>query len=103
CVWPQVATGGYGMNNWLEVSLIATTLAIPCGSASGESGREIGPEPTVYVHFYNQALARANTLKWAAVEVTRIFRVAGVKIVWQQPETDSPEAHRIDMSTSPAL
>jgi hypothetical protein len=91
------------MNNWLQISLIATTVAIPCGSAYGKTGRELGPEPTIYVHFYNQAPAQANTLKWAAVEVTRIFKAAGVKIVWQQPATDSPEAHRIDMSTSPAL
>ena len=88
------------MNSWLQIVLIGTTLSTTFVSASGKSRREIGPEPTVCVRFYNQAQVQAGMLKWAKIEATRIFKTAGVIVAWQQSATDSPEAHRIDLSTA---
>jgi Zn-dependent protease with chaperone function len=86
------------MNHSLPTALIASTLALITGSASGQTRRNLGPEPTLSVHLYDQAQVPTGVLHAATVEVTRLFRAAGIQTTWEQPVAEAPEDRGIDMS-----
>jgi hypothetical protein len=70
------------MNRSFQTAVAASTLALLAGSASGKTGREIGPEQMLSIHLYDQAQVPTGVLHSATVEATRIFRAAGIQITW---------------------
>jgi hypothetical protein len=85
------------MNSSLRIVFVAGAFSMAAGSISGKTGREIAPERTLSIHLYDQAQVPAGTLHLATVEATRLFRAAGIQVIWQQPPAEPPEDRGIDM------
>jgi hypothetical protein len=79
------------MNSSLRIVFVAGAFSMAAGSISGKTGREIAPERTLSIHLYDQAQVPAGTLHLATVEATRLFRAAGIQVIWQQPPAEPPE------------
>jgi hypothetical protein len=54
--------------------------------------------PTLHVHFYNLANVPEGTLNRSLQETSRILAAAGVRVVWEPLDADSPEGHTVDMT-----
>ena len=61
------------------------------------------PETSVCIRIYDLSHVPRRTLSWATLQTEKIFRKAGIGIIWEEPPTDLPEAHWLDLgSSSPA-
>jgi hypothetical protein len=86
------------MHYSFPIAFLASTLALLTGSAFGKTGRNLGLEPTLSVHVYDQAQVPRGVLHQGTVEAMRLFRAAGIQITWNQPVVEAPEDRGLDMS-----
>jgi len=89
------------MGSLQKTLFIATALTATAAGASGKPKPQIDLEHTICIRLYNQAAVRLETLKWATVDVTRIYASSGINIAWEQPITETQEDRGIDMSSAP--
>jgi hypothetical protein len=88
------------MNSSLQIAFIGSMLALMAGSISGKTGREIAPAQTLSIRLYDKAQVPVGVLHRATTEATRLFRAAGIRIVWEQPSAESPEDQGTDMTSA---
>lgn len=86
------------MGSLQKTLVIATALSL---TVNGKSKSQIDLEHTLCIRLYNQAPVPSATLKWATVDVTRIFVSSGINVIWEQPATETPEDRGADMSSAP--
>lgn len=86
------------MNRSLQIAFVTSMLVLLSGSVSGKTGHEVGPEPTLSIHLYDQAQLPADMLRLATAEATRLFRAAGIQISWERPLVEAPEDRGIDLT-----
>jgi hypothetical protein len=53
----------------------------------------------LHVHLYDRANVPSQTLDRAIEETARILAAAGVQVLWQPGEADSPESRTVDMTS----
>jgi hypothetical protein len=81
--------------------IVATALSAIVAGGNGKGKSQIDMEHRLCIRLYNQAAVPLATLKWATVDVTRIFASSGVNIIWEQPAAEIPEDRGTDMSSAP--
>src|SRR5947209_4470927 len=86
------------MNSSLQIACFAGTLALLAGSASGKTGRAVGPEQTLLVRVYDEAQVPAAVLHSATMETARLFQAAEIRIRWEHLSAESPEDEGTDMT-----
>src|SRR5947209_2858591 len=85
------------MNRSLRNGFFASAFFLAAGPVPGRTG---GASELLHVHIDNQAQAPPSTLHWATVEASRLFKAAGIEVIWEQPQAEAPEAQGIEMSTA---
>lgn len=61
------------------------------------------PEEELCIRIYDFSHVPQKTLFWATAQTDRIFEKVGIRVVWEHPSADSPEAHWLDFGNfSPA-
>lgn len=88
------------MNNSLQTAFLASALALMTVSVFGKNGNEIAPAQTLSIHLYDQAQVPKASLRLATAEANRLFRAAGVRIVWEQPLSEPTEDRGTDMTAA---
>src|SRR3954452_18508142 len=79
-------------------AVMTGAMATVASSASRQTGCSLGPEQALPVRLYNQAQVPAGVLQDAMVEANRLFRAAGLHILWEQPLVEEPRDRGLDMS-----
>lgn len=66
------------------------------------SGATVTPprEETLCIHLYNLAHVPPQTMERATAEAGRVFERAGIRIRWERPSTELPEARLWDLNVS---
>lgn len=75
----------------LEALVICNLQVAAQNSASGHL--------ILHVHLYDRANVPSQTLDRAIEETARILAAAGVQVLWQRGEADSPEGRTVDMTS----
>lgn len=91
------------MGTLQKTLFIAAALLAAVSGVTGKSKSQIDLEHTLCIRLYNQAPVPSATLKWATIDVTRIFAISGINVIWEQPAAETPEDRGIDMSSAPLL
>jgi hypothetical protein len=87
------------MKNSFPISRIALMSVLGCAVVSGTTIGSAADE-TLCIHLYNLARVAPQTMKWATSETSRIFIRAGIRIRWEEPPMNSPEARFWDLNIS---
>jgi hypothetical protein len=53
----------------------------------------------LHIHLYDRANVPRQTLDRATEETTRVLAAAGVQVLWQRGEADSPEGRTVEMTS----
>lgn len=86
------------MKRSFQISLLAAGVAaIGCRSVSGATEQGSLGE-TLCIHLYDFAHVAPQRLKRAMAQTTRVLATAGISTTWEEPSTDSPEAHTLDLN-----
>jgi hypothetical protein len=78
-------------------SLLAFVLA---SSACLAAVSNQHPEASVCIRIYDLPHVPRKTISLATIQTEKIFRRAGIRIVWEEPPTDALEAHWLDLGNS---
>ncbi|HSU31270.1 MAG TPA: hypothetical protein VLJ11_08540 [Bryobacteraceae bacterium] len=89
------------MKDVSPLSRLATMFVLGCTIVSGAT---VTPprEETLCIHLYNLAHVPPQTMEWATAEAGKIFERVGIRIRWEQPSAELPEAHLWDLNVSVA-
>jgi hypothetical protein len=63
-----------------------------------KSGSEIAQPQTLSIRLYDQAHVPIAVLRSAITEANRLFRAAGVRVIWEQPSAEPAEDQGTDMT-----
>lgn len=86
----------------LRSAFVAGALSMAVCVLSGKAKHETSPEAVLQVRLYDRAQVPAETLQLAMGESSRIFKMAGIKLDWNQPSVEPSEDRGLDMSAADA-
>jgi len=88
-----------GMNSSLGAAILAGALPLVACARFGKSDGETAAQP-LSIRVYDLANAPDAVLRSAMNEASRLFRPAGVRILWDQPLAEPPEDRGTDQSAA---
>jgi hypothetical protein len=89
------------MDSFFRIAFVTGALSMAVTLVSGKSRHEIAPEETLHIRLYDRVQIPKETVQWAVVESSRMFRTAEIELEWERPSVESSEDSGLDMS-SPA-
>ena len=83
------------MNSLLPGLLFASALCL----TGPVHGKELAQK--IRIHLYDQAQVPSDTLHFALAEANRVYKAAGIELIWERPAAGAEEAQGTDMSSRP--
>lgn len=83
------------MKRSLRMAMAAGGLALIAGSLPGKEGKGVLPRQTLSIHLQNDDVS-VQTLRWATIETSRLFRAAAIDVTWQHLSDETARSRDIE-------